>query len=391
MQTLFWISLSLLFYTYVGYGLLLLIYNRIFTRESVAVTQHLPDVTVVIPAYNEEEIIRRKIENCLTLHYPKDKIFFLFITDGSTDRTAEIVGGYPAVQSLHQPVRKGKSAAINRAMEIVDTPLTVFTDANTMLHPESILKLVRHFSDPKVGGVSGEKRILGNSHSAVGFGEKIYWQYESQLKKANAAFYTILGAAGELFAIRSVLFTPLDEKVILDDFVISARICQQGYRFLYEKEAIAVEASSATLADERKRKIRISAGSFQTLGLLPGLLNPFKNLRVWFQYISHRVLRWVVCPVLLPAVFIANYFIVSSGSFYTVSFWAQILFYMLAFIGSLQPDKSNNKLLTVPAYFVFMILSQYTGFYRHITKKQTVFWEKAARETLPATPNQKKV
>ena len=391
MQTLFWISFSLLFYTYIGYGLLLFIYNRIFKEKPSAGAHFLPPVTVVIPAYNEEYIIRRKIENCLSLHYPKEQIFFLFITDGSTDNTADIIREYATIQLMHQAPRGGKSAAINRAMQAVQTPLVVFTDANAILHPQSIEKMVRHFSNPKVGGLSGEKRIADNSVSAVGFGEKIYWQYESQLKKANADFYTIIGAAGELFAIRSALFTPLDEQVILDDFIISARICQQGYRFLYEEEAVAIETSSATLADERKRKIRISAGSFQTLSLLSGLLNPFSNFRVWFQYISHRVLRWVACPILLPALLISSYFLASAGLFYSVCFWGQVSFYVVALVGWLQPEKWKNKLLTIPAYFTFMIFSQYTGFYRHITKKQTVFWEKAARKNFTEPALRKKV
>ena len=206
-----------------------------------------------MPAYNEEAVISEKIRNSLQLDYPAGQLHFVFITDGSTDGTSKIVSQYPQIRLLHQAARGGKSAAINRAMLEVRTPMVVFTDANTLLNPQSIKKLARHYHNEKVGGVSGEKRISDKALSAVGFGERLYWRYESLLKKANAEFYTIVGAAGELFSIRTKLFQPLDEKVILDDFVISANVCQQGYRFLYDEGAYAVEASSISIQVRRKR------------------------------------------------------------------------------------------------------------------------------------------
>jgi len=387
MQIIFWISLFLVFYTYVGYGLLLLLFNAFRMKKTEVNEQDFPEVTLLIPAYNEEKIIGQKIGNSLQLQYPSEKLSVLFITDGSTDKTPSIVAAHERIKLLHQPVRNGKSAAINRAMREVKTSIVAFTDANTMLHPKSLKKLVRHFSDEAVGGVSGEKRIANTHYSAVGFGEKLYWQYESLLKKANAQFYTLVGAAGELFAIRSSLFDPLDPTIILDDFIISARICQKGYRVVYEEEAIAVEASSATIAEERKRKARISAGCFQALFLLGELLHPFKRPKVFFQYLSHRVLRWVACPLVLPALFLSNaiLFFQQTGSFFTAFFWVQIVFYFLAFAGWLLSQMKVARILLVPYYAVFMVLSQYQGFYRYLTGTQTVLWEKAHRkETDPS-------
>ncbi|MDQ6609455.1 MAG: glycosyltransferase, partial [Bacteroidota bacterium] len=278
----------------------------------------------------------------------------------------------------------GKSAAINRAMQEVKTPVVVFSDANTLLHPQSIKRLVSYYSDEKVGGVSGEKRIGDTKDSTVDFGERLYWQYESLLKKANGNFYTIVGAAGELFSIRTNLFLALEAGIILDDFVISARVCQQGYRFLYDSEAYGVETSSASMREERKRKVRISAGCFQSMVLLKSLLNPFKHLRVTFQYISHRVLRWTVCPLLLPFVFILNIFLFFSGTegVYKILFWLQCCFYFFAILGWLADGKRPFvKFFFIPYYFVFMILSQYAGFYRFITKRQSGVWEKAERNS----------
>ena len=388
MHAFFWISLAIVFYTYLGYGLLLIVFNLLFKRRKVIDENYFPDVCFVVPAYNEEAIIGEKIENTLALIYPKEKISFLFITDGSTDGTYSIVCKYPRIQLLHQSERRGKSAALNRAMEKVTAPIVVFSDANTFLHPQSILKLVRHFRDSRVGGVSGEKRVANPDSSAVGFGERLYWQYESILKKANADFYTIIGAAGELFSMRSNLYRPLDDKVILDDFVVSAGVCLQGYRFLYEREAFGTETSSASMTEERKRKIRISAGCFQAIFLLKGLLNPFGNFRVAFQYLSHRVLRWTLSPLLLPLLFVSNVFLcqqAGAGWIYNFFLGAQCLFYAAAIAGWLiVKRKMIPGLLLVPYYFLFMVLSQYAGFYRFVQGKHTPLWEKADRQ--PITP-----
>lgn len=382
MLFLFWISFALLFYTYLGYGMLLFILNLVFKKKKNVDDGFQPEVTFIVAAYNEEAVIEKKIKNTLALQYPSDKISFVFITDGSTDATPEVVNKYGKIKLMHNSERSGKSAAINRAMNSVHTPVVVFSDANTLLNHESIEKLVRHYADERVGGVSGEKRIVDDTGSTVGFGERIYWQYESFLKKANADFNTIVGAAGELFSIRTSLFQPLPEDIILDDFVISARVCEQGYRFLYEEEAYGMETSSTSIREERKRKVRISAGCFQALVMLKELLNPFKNARVAFQYFSHRVLRWTICPLLLPLVFVLNFLLLrwDLSPLYLFLFWSQSAFYGLAFAGWLFHQKKISSLLLVPYYFVFMILSQYAGFFRFAIGRQSVLWEKAERK-----------
>lgn len=387
MEAFFWISLAVLFYTYIGYGLLLLLLNAIRRPKKKPDEEYLPDVTFIVPAYNEAAVLDRKIENSLALDYPAEKIRFVFITDGSTDNSDKIVQHYPQLQLLHEPTRRGKAAALNRAMQTVKAPIVVFSDANTFLHPASIRKLVRHYTDESIGGVSGEKRVANPESSAVGFGERLYWRYESLLKKANANFYTIVGAAGELFSIRTSLYQPVEEDVILDDFVISARICLKGYRFLYEEEAFGVESSSTSILEERKRKIRISAGCYQALLLLKGLLNPFRNGRVTFQYLSHRVLRWTLCPLLLPFLLVSNGFLVLRNAdwIYTITLWGQLSFHTVAAAGWLTArQKAVTGFFLVPYYFLFMIFSQYAGFFRIVRKGQTVLWEKANRE--PVTP-----
>lgn len=383
MQILFWILSALLFYTYVGYLLLLTVVNAIFPRRKVVAGGSFPDVTFVVPAYNEEDVIRQKIENTLALDYPPEKLSFLFVTDGSTDATPAIVAEYPQVALLHEAVRRGKAAAVNRAALAVQTPVVVFSDANTMVHPQSVQKLVRHFANARVGGVSGEKRVAAKNGSAVSFGEGLYWQYESLLKKANGDFYTLVGAAGELFCLRTALFRPLPPSVVLDDFVLSASVCLQGYRFLYEAEAFAVESSSVSLAEERKRKVRISAGCYQALFLLPSLLNFFRHFRLSFQYLSHRVLRWVICPLALPLLLGVNVYLAAkpAGAVYGFLLGAQGVFYLVAAAGWRFRTGERATPLLVPGYFVFMVLSQYRGFYRFVRGRQPAVWEKAQRQS----------
>lgn len=366
---------------------MLLLLNALFKKSPLVDESLLPPVTLIVPAYNEGDVIRQKIENTLALDYPAHKISFLFVTDGSTDDTPDIIGACPQLTLLHHPKRDGKSAAINRAMKTVQTPFVVFSDANTMVHPQSLRKMVRHYADESVGGVSGEKRIAPGDASAVSTGERLYWRYESLLKRAAGEFYTIVGAAGELFSIRTRLFSRLDENIILDDFVLSASVCLQGYRFLYEPQAFGVETASATIPDERKRKVRISAGCYQALVALPSLLNVFKNFRLAFQYISHRVLRWVFCPPALPALLISNVFLYAKteNDFYAASFWGQCAFYLLGLLGWWLPVKRPvAKAVLLPFYFLFTVLSQYAGLYRFLSRRQPAGWEKARRSAAEA-------
>lgn len=382
MEVVFWISALLLFYVYLGYGLLLSLLSKFSKKRLLPPPDLSVPVTLVVPAFNEETILEKKIQNCLSLSYPKEALTIIFITDGSTDNTARLVAVHPGILHLHQPERRGKTAALNRAMRQVSTPFVVFSDANALLHPDSIQNLLRHYSYPKVGGVSGEKRIAAVDDTAVGAGERIYWQYESMLKKADADFYSVIGAAGELFSIRTHLFAPLEENIILDDFVLSARICQKGYRFAYDNDAYATEGPSETIAEEQERKIRISAGCFQALRLLKTFLNPFENWRLTFQYFSHKVLRWTLCPLLVPVLFFSNAILAikEEGVFYLAVFALQGCFYAFALLGWLFSGKKGfPKPFLIPYYFVFMNLSLYIGFYRFLTGRQSSVWKRSAR------------
>lgn len=385
----FWFSLGILFYCYAGYGILVLLLNNIrvlWVKNKTAAVVEWPALTLIIPAYNEEAILEQKIVNTLALDYPQDKLRILLVTDGSTDSSPEIVRRFPVVQLLHAPERKGKYAAIKRAMRLVTTPVVVFSDANCMLNTECLKKLTAHYSNPAVGAVAGEKKILRNIYaSAVGEAEGIYWQYESFLKRMDAELYTVTGASGELFSLRTALFRELEQDVILDDFVISMQVCLQGYRIEYEPDAFATESPSASLAEEEKRKVRISSGAFQSLGYLKGCINFFRHPLLSFQFISRRLLRWVYCPPALLALLISNVIIVSSGGGqpYSTILLLQTIFYLFAFFGwrYIRAGKRAG-LFTVPFYFAFMNYCLVKGWIRFVKGKQSVLWEKSLRQAL---------
>lgn len=388
-KIVFWVSLLVIFYSYIGYGILLWVLLKLkavfsFNKDKMQEQQDFePEVTLVIAAFNEAAFIQKKIENSLALDYPAGKLKFLFVADGSSDDTVNILQQYPQIDLHYKPEREGKSMAINRVIPFVTTDFVVFSDANTLLNRDCIKAIVKHYKDPTIGAVAGEKVVSDQSGEAgiAGAGEGLYWKYESFLKKMDARFYSVVGAAGELFSIRTALFEPVQKHVLLDDFIISMKICKKGYRVMYEPKAYATEAPSFSLKEEQKRKIRISAGGWQSVFMLKPLLNMFKYGRLSFQYISHRVLRWIVCPWLLPALFIANWVLLySNQQFYTIVFWCQCIFYLSAFIGWLLAQLNIRvKLLYVPYYFVFMNVALYLGFVRFMNKTQTVLWDKAKR------------
>jgi len=386
LQIIFWILLGIIFYTYLGYGIVLFVMvriKRIFKTGKLVVLKEdeLPEVTLLIAAYNEQDFVAKKVENTLQLNYPKAKLHQMWVTDGSDDNTPTLLKSYKDIEVLHKPERNGKIAAMNRAMKFVKTPIVIFSDANTLLGENSIMKIAQMFSNPKTGCVSGEKRILNTEkEAAAGAGEGIYWKYESALKRWDAELNTAVGAAGELFAIRTELFNEVEADTLLDDFIISLRVAMQGYKIDYDPEAYAQETASANVKEELKRKIRIAAGGIQSVVRLYPLLNIFKYGLLSFQYISHRVLRWTITPIALLLLLIVNIILAPSSILFTIILALQALFYIFAFIGwKLENKELKVKIFFIPYYFYIMNYAVYMGFIRYIRNKQSVNWERAKR------------
>jgi cellulose synthase/poly-beta-1,6-N-acetylglucosamine synthase-like glycosyltransferase len=386
LEIIFWILAGIIVYTYVGYGFVLFFLikiKRLFIKEKPLniSSDNLPEVTLLIAAYNEQDYVKAKVENTLQLNYPKEKLHQIWVTDGSSDETPERLKAYPGVEVLHKPERSGKIAAMNRGIKFVKTPIVIFSDANTLLGNESIMKIAQMFSNPKTGCVSGEKRIFNSdSEAASAAGEGIYWKYESALKKWDAELYSAVGAAGELFAIRTELFNEVEPDTLLDDFIISLRVAMKGYKIDYDPEAYAIETASANVKEELKRKIRIAAGGIQSVVRLYPLLNIFKYGMLSFQYISHRVLRWTVTPIALLVVLFFNIILAPVSNIYFILLILQVLFYVSALTGwFLENKKLKIKIFFVPYYFFIMNYAVYMGFGRYLKKSQSVNWERAKR------------
>ena len=387
MVILFWLCLLLVGYTYVGYGIVLYalvqIKQSFRPRSTTAYPEdELPEVTLIIAAYNEADFITQKIQNSLALHYPAERLTIWVVTDGSEDATSQLVEEHPGVTHFFQPERRGKIAAVNRVMPLVTTPVVIFTDANTLLNERAAIHLVRHFKDQNVGAVAGEKRVNSSEKDAAsGAGEGLYWKYESALKRWDATLYSVVGAAGELFALRTDLYQEVPGDTIIEDFYLTLSIAQAGYRVVYEPDAYAAEGPSATVKEELKRKVRIAAGGIQAIVRLKALLNPFRYGVLSFQYISHRVLRWTITPFALVGLLISNgYLALEPSIFYRLFLVGQLIFYALALIGlGLATKKIKVKAFFVPYYFCVMNYAVFAGINRYLRGSQSVVWERAER------------
>jgi cellulose synthase/poly-beta-1,6-N-acetylglucosamine synthase-like glycosyltransferase len=393
LEIAFWILLLIVFYTFAGYAILLailLFFKKLLKRSNAdnrTKIAELPRVCMFMAAYNEKDYVDAKVANLLDLDYPKDKIQYLWVTDGSDDGTPDLLKNYPQMQVQHLPQRRGKIHAMNRGMQFVDAPIVIFSDSNTMLCRETIQVMVETFRDPKVGCIAGEKRIADlNTDGAAGSGENIYWKFESWVKRMDSELNSAVGAVGELFAIRTQLYSEVENDTILDDFIISLRIAEKGYRIAYTPNAYAIESASVNVSEELKRKVRIAAGGLQTIGRLKELLNPFRFGWLSVQYISHKVLRWTLAPLSLFALLFLNFFIVLNSekwgfdNFYTMFFYFQLFMYLQAFLGWLfERQKLRFKFLFAPFYFVIMNYASILGIIRFLKGKQSVNWEKSKR------------
>lgn len=383
--TLFWILLFLVFYSYLGYAILLGVLIKLGFRQKddLGDPDEWPTVALIVPCFNEGDYIADKIENSLALDYPEGKLEYIFISDGSSDNTPEIVKQYEGkLIAMHEDARRGKAAAMNRAVGATKAEILIFCDANTELNTQAVKNIARHYKDPRIGGVAGVKTIKQNeAESAIGAGEGIYWKYESTLKKWDSRFYTVVGAAGELMSYRRALYEELPQDTILDDFMQSMRVCEKGYRVVYEPEARAAEWASANVEEELKRKIRIAAGGWQSVFRLKRAGNPFFDFKLWFQYVSHRVMRWSIGPIsffLLVPLVVLLYFAGTPG--FLFFFWAMLIVYAMIGMGHLLNDrKTEIKIFWVPYYFFVMNYAVIMGLFRFLKGNQSSLWERAQR------------
>jgi biofilm PGA synthesis N-glycosyltransferase PgaC len=372
-RALFWVSAFLVVYPYLVFPSLLVLMRRVMARPPRKAPIE-PTVSMLVAAYNEEDVIAAKIENSLAIDYPPDRLETVVASDGSTDATNAIAARYDdgkRIRLVAFPVNRGKLATMNDVIRQLTGEVIVFSDASSMISPESLRKLVSNFADPSVGAVSGAYLVRNPGQSALGKQEDFYWRFETSLKAAEADVSSTLGAHGSLYAIRRELYPFPEQGVINDDFVIPMRIVAGGHRAVYEPAAVAVE--EAHEMEGFRRRVRIASGNLQQLRELPRLLMPPRPLPLFF-FLSHKVARLLVPPAMF-ACFVANLFLLGEP-LYNILFAGQVAFYALAFGGAafaLRP-----RLLRLPYYFSMVNAGLVVAVFERAVQRRPVAWREKA-------------
>lgn len=391
---LFWFCILFIGYVYVGYPLIVAILARL-RRGKEIYADITPQVSILIAAYNEQDIIAAKLENTLALDYPHDCVQILVAVDGSDDRTAEIVESFAerGVELSYDVRRRGKMVAINRAVPRLKHEIVVFSDANNMYAPDALRELVKPFANPKVGAVTGSKNIIEDS-DAHAKADGLYWKYESFIKENETRLGSCTGVTGEILAVRRSLYQPPPAHVINDDFFIGMAVLRQGYRLVYAPEAHSVERSSLTEKDEAMRRARIVAGRYQAM-LMAGSLLPWRSPLLVWQIVSHKFMRPLV-PLVMILGFLATLaaclspvpaeeagrlaWLYLAAPFNVVFLAGQLLVALLAWFGSSLKDWGLvGKVLYIPTFLVQSNMAALSGLYSFFTGRQTALWKRARR------------
>jgi cellulose synthase/poly-beta-1,6-N-acetylglucosamine synthase-like glycosyltransferase len=378
MDVLFWLCTSLIVYAYVIYPLGLSLLARLRGRPASTTGQEqCPSVSLLIPVYNEADLIQQKLENCRQLEYPAARLECLFGSDGSDDATESLIRAFPDQRNrLFSFKRRGKAATLNDLVEHARGDLLIFSDANSLFEPGAIRALVQHFDDPSIGGVCG--KLVLHSPLSQAANESLYWRYENVIKAYEGQLGILASANGAIYAIRRSLYRRLPtHKRIADDLVVAAGVLQQGFRVVYEPRAIAHEKTSTRIAEDLRRKIRVAEISFNALSEIAPLLLPQRGLIAWMLW-SHKIIRWAV-PLFLIVIFVSSIRL-SSHIFYLVIFLAQLAFYTAAVAGyGLERLGRLPRWISFPYYFAGSNLALLLGFVSSFAGRGKATWSRAGR------------
>lgn len=385
MSVIFWLSALMLLYVFIGYPLLLFLWAGL-RKNPPGTGDHQPDVSVLIVAYNEQANIRNKIKSLLAMTYPKEKLQIVVVSDSCTDGTERIVHEYHAqgVQLLRSPAQRGKPANLNTYIPQLSGEIVVLMDARQSVNRECILQLVKNFSDPKVGAVSGELHLAPaqiqvpangkfREETGIANGVGFYWHYEKFIRRMESTIDSSVGATGALYAIRKKLFLTIPADTLLDDLLIPMNIVRQGYRVIFESLATATDTAPVTARREFGRKVRTIAGNFQLLSRELWLLSPAAN-RIWLQTISHKLLR-LSAPVFILLLIVSNAFLLDQ-TFYRWLMLLQVIFYSAALGGMLSGTRWQRKrALAIPYAFCVLNWATVIGFMRFVLRQQQINWK----------------
>ena len=372
---LFWSFTVVILYTYAGYALTIPVLSLFFRRQS-RLGDIEPEVTFLIAAYNEEKNIRKKLEEVLALNYPKDKLEVIVASDGSTDRTDEIVKEFSSRGVILNRVegRVGKTEAQNRTVAIATGTVIIFSDATTKYEQDAIRKIVRNYSDPSVGAVSGRYEYVNPTGASVGTGTILFWKYENFIKSMQTRIRTITGCCGCIYSVKKSAYVPLPPDII-SDLVEPLKVIERGYRVVFEPEAVAYEETTEKPSEEFKMRVRVINRAMRGILYVRSLLNPFRYPFVSFQLISHKVLRWLI-PFFLIGLFVSNYFLLGVHWFYNLTFAGQIIFYLTVFIGLIAELLGYKiKAVAIPLYFCVVNFASFLAFFKTLKGHRAVTWE----------------
>lgn len=378
---IFWLCVAAVVYSYALYAFLIWGVSRIFGARAAppdVEDTKLPTAALLISAYNEERVITQRVRNALETNYPSEKFQVVVGSDGSSDRTVELLGRFEsgAVRTLNFAQRRGKASVLNDGMQQINAEIVVLSDANTFIDPAAVRRLVRWFTDATVGVVCG--RLVLSDPQTGGTVDSTYWKYETFLKRCEASLGGLLGSNGAIYAIRRTCYRPIPSSTIVDDFVIPllARL-GSGCRILYDSEAVAREEAAPDIASEFRRRSRIGAGGFQAIALLWRLLDPRCGW-IAFTFLSHKILRWL-CPFFLLLAFAANLALLGRP-LYRITMAAQLAFYVAAILGQYVPKRGHlSKVLRLANLFANMNAALLVGFFRWISGPQTGIWRPTRR------------
>ena len=374
-QVIFWLSVGLLAYVYAGYPLVVYLAARIIAKP-LRRGDVEPTVTVLITAFNEEGSIREKIENTLAIEYPREKLEILVASDGSTDRTDDIVRELAGrgVKLFRQEGRLGKTVTQNNAVAQSTGEIILFSDATTEYSPDVLRRVLPAFADETVGCVAGRLIYVDSGETNVGAGAKSYWGYETFIKSAEGDACSLIGASGCLYAVRRQAYRPMYAEAC-SDFLICTELYRQGLRSVFEPDAVCFEHTNSKTDDEFRMRVRVISQTFTDLWRNADMMNPFKSGFYAVQLISHKVLRYAV-PFLLLAVFAASAVLAMSSTIYLLAFTAQCVFYVLALGGWLVERAGRRvRLLVIPLYFVLANLASVIAFVKFVRGERVVTWE----------------
>lgn len=379
MSGIFWLSALMLFYVFFGYPLLIWLWSRARSKP-VLKEFHEPEISVLIVARNEQATIRNKLKNILAMDYPLKKVEIVVASDASSDATDSIIEEFAAHGVVIRAcvTQRGKPTNLNECIPQLRGDIVILMDARQDVGPGFVRALVRNFCDPKVGAVSGElvlapSNTAGDGTQSVASGVGFYWRYEKFLRRMESNIDSSVGATGALYAIRKSLFRPIASDTLLDDLLIPMNIVRQGYRVLFEPDAIAVDPAQVSASSEFRRKVRTIAGNFQLFSRETWLLNPVAN-RIWLQTVSHKFFR-LTAPLFLVLLMASNLFLLSSP-FFVMTLLIQLFFYGAA-CGGLASDSHGNGYRAFAIPYAFCVLNWATviGFTRFIFKQQQVIWK----------------